>query len=241
MKKAYKIHWADVTRTGLVDLGYRYALPQVCCNRCGSTWGNGCFEYPAFDFDFLNEEEFTDERVVDLKGFREIADRICNAAGRSILLVPGACLGPLSGVAKARELDDFLWGSTSSPQVRKCARELLAAEGIDLLTAELSIRFCGRKLDTHLAVQAEPAALVSDESLSRHGLTHCPVCGDFNPPLRKPVVPEGFILRQSWWPKGQHLVTLAETLDVIASEEFIEAVKKHKLSGIKFVDYGRFE
>ena len=55
-----------------------------------------------------------------------------------------------------------------------------------------------------------------------------------------PVVPEGYAIMRSHWPAGQHLVQMWETLSVLASEEFMEAVRKHNLTGIAFKECGTY-
>ena len=51
---------------------------------------------------------------------------------------------------------------------------------------------------------------------------------------------EGYLIKRALWPEGQHLVMLQEASAVIASPEFVKAVKKHDLKDIKFEEAGRF-
>jgi hypothetical protein len=240
--KVFRIKWA-VNQGTTVDLGYDYHLPFVQCLECSpewKNWGSGMFEYPAFKFDFLNHEEFTDDRVVSVAEFHQIRRRIVLAAGRPVLIIPGASIGELSGTSATEKLNDFAWGRITVPQVSKRARDWLANEGINLLTAECSIRCRGKTLDSHLAIQVEPVPLMTEESLAKFRIHHCPRCGNYKGPLQPgPVVPGGYMLSRSAWPVGQHLVQMVETLDVIASEEFMEAVRRHHLTGIAFEECGR--
>ena len=198
------------------------------------------FQYPAFQFDFLNRREFDFKRVVSVPEFQAVSERFRAAAGRPVLMVPGASVGVLSGRTSTRRLDDFAWGTLLYPQIERKTRERLSATGVELLTAEADIRCGGKRLDTHLAIQAEPAALLTEESLGKFQITHCPTCGDYSSPRKKPVVPEGYQIRRSEWPDGMHLVTLAETLDVLASPEFMAAVQKLSLTGIGFAECGEY-
>jgi hypothetical protein len=158
------------------------------------------------------------------------------------MVLPGASVGELSGNSFSRNLDDFVWGTIIYPQISKRASDLLVNEGVTLITAEALIRCRGRLLNSHLAVQAEPAVLLTDASLKAHKITNRPICGEYKSPkpLDRPDMPEGYEIKHSQWPKDQHLVLIAETLDVLASPEFIEAVQKHGLKGIAFVEYGRY-
>lgn len=248
--KAFKID--STSKYTMVDLDYAFQLPRVECTVCEpewKDWGDGFFEFPVFRFDFLNTEEFTFDRVVSLEDFHQIKGRIEQAAGRSVNLIPGCSIGELAGECFKAKLEDFVWGRILYPQISERARDLLAEEGVELLTAECSILYQGRPIRTHLAIQVEPVSLLTEDSLERLGITHCKRCGHFKQPRpqlrvrsRQPVpaVSEGYLLKRKAWPKGQHLVALQETQRVIASQEFMEAVKKHKLKDIQFIECGRF-
>lgn len=241
--KAYKIRWS-INRGTAVDLGYEYHLPRIeCLDCCGKwkNWGQGHYEYPALKFDFLNDKEFNDKRVVSITEFQQIRARIERAANRSLMIMPGASIGMLAGKTHSKKLDDFVWGRISIPQISKSAADLLAQEGINLLTSECSILFCGNKIDSHLAIQVEPVSLLTEESLNKHKIYHCSRCGNYkSPPKPDPIVPEGYVIKRSSWPDDKHLVQMVETLKVIASEHFMQAVKKHKLTGITFEEYGQY-
>jgi hypothetical protein len=258
MMKAFRIGWAENHGT-LVDLGYRFHLPWVECAICQKemkflkSWGNGNFEYPSFKFKFLNKSDFNnDRRALNVHDFQALRRQIQEAAGWPVVVVPGASIGELEGNTGTKKLDDFVWGRLSVPQISKRARDVLAADGINLLTAEASIRFRGRVIDSHVAVQATIAALMTEESLRRFTISHCSDCDNYaqkNPLIQPPgdvpnrahaVVPEGYLLKRSAWPLGQHLVQSQETLKVFASEQLIESVKRHNLSGISFIESGSY-
>jgi hypothetical protein len=195
-------------------------------------------EFPAINFSFLTEPYFLAKRVVRVAEFKEIQRRICAELGRSVMVVPGSSFGQMEGRADPCEHEDFIWGSYGVPQISRRARDILASEGIDLLTAECSIR-CGRKkLESHFAIQVEPVAMLTRECCERSRITYCPTCGDFFQNYPAPEMEGKYQLRKEAWPSGKHLVRLIETLDVIPSEEFVAAVQKHKLSGIRFEEYG---
>jgi hypothetical protein len=255
--KAFMIDRA-ADRRAEVDLGYDLFLPELECLECcpeWKSWGVWSTSYPAFQFPFLKPEEFNADRVVSLEEFGAIARRIEAAAGRRVNLLPGAGIGRLSGHTSSTRLDDFVWG-TVVPQISRRALELLAGEGVTLLTAECDIRYRGRRLDSHKAIQVEPVAMMTDESLARFKFHRCPRCGNYvgpRPPSQHivadlegyrsmppfwEIISEGYIMRKSAWPAGQHLIQMEEAKRVLASEAFIEAVRKHGLTGIKFVECG---
>lgn len=238
--KAHRIHWADRRLSTIVDLGYRYSLPQVHCDLCRSTWGDGDFEYPTLRLPFLNERDFTYDRVITVAEFARVRKRICRATGRDALLVPGGSLGEPFGESITTRLQDFAWGRLCYPQISKRACELLLAEGIKLNTATVSIRCRGKKLDTHLALQVDPYVLLTTETLARHKIIHCPRCGDYHHVCPRPRIGEDYEVKRSCWPRGLDLVTSIETLHVLASEEFMETVKRHKLTGLAFVECGHY-
>lgn len=237
--KAYKLQWVTSKAAGKLELWYRYALPQISCPVCHRTWGNDFYEYPAINCEFFNEKEFNIMRQVNVAEFAVISKRIQNSIGSSLLLVPGGSLGLLEGKSITTRLEDFAWGRVCYPQVSKRACELLQKQGINLVTAEMFLRCRGRNLDSHWALQVAPLALLTSNSLQANKIQHCPVCGDYHLVENKPSLGR-YQLRASLWPKGQHLVTLAETVDVIASPEFMAAVQKHPLTGIRFVECGEF-
>jgi hypothetical protein len=166
-------------------------------------------------------------------------------------ILPGGSLGELSGKAGRRALNDFVWGRTV-PQISRRALDLLAEDGIKLMTAEIDLRFRGKPLRSHVAIQVPIVPLLTQESLQRFTFFHCPNCGNYKKQncLIKPpggagyvndiVIREGYIMKKASWPKGQHLVQSEESLNVFASEEFVEAVRKHNLIGITFIESGKF-
>ena len=233
-----------------VELGYDFCLPRVECLDCQpewKCWGNGLFEFPTLQLNFLNKREFCWERIMSVAEFEKLQTRIEKAIGRAVDLVPGASIGLLSGKAWKRKLDDIVWGGLLYPQISKRACELLASEGIELGTAECVIRYYGYgcPIDTHLAIQAEPVAMLTEESLDELGLLRCSRCGHYkhtSPTLNRNPAGDRlpYQINRAAWPKGQHLVTVRETLDVLASPEFIEAVKRHNLVDIAFLETGDY-
>lgn len=219
------------------DLGYEYHLPQVECPRCG-VWGSWSVEYPAFQFDFLSKREFRLERVVTLNEFDKIRQRFAEACGRPVNLIPGASIGRPTGRCTAAKLSDFIWGRVCFPQVSRRARDLLENEGLSLTTAECDIRCRGRKIDSHVAIHLEPVRLLDEEGLDQHGLILCDVCGGYNLRTDRPKNPDPWRVKRSDWPEGEHLVLSEATSGILASPEFIRAVRKHKLTGLEFVEFG---
>jgi hypothetical protein len=231
-------------RPRIVDAKCRFNLPCLGCLVCTpewKSWGQSFVGYPAFKFDFLNEREFNFDRIVDLRTFGEIRKRLVNAAGRDLVIEPGAGIGELEGTAAAANLDDFTWGRFI-PEISKRARDLLARGGVDLLTAECSIMHKEKKLKTHLAIQCEPIEMLTKESLNEHHIVQCSRCGNYltPSPRKAPTVPAGYLIKRTAWPPGIHLVQVRETTRVLASQQFIEAVKRHNLTGIAIEQYGRY-
>src|ERR1043166_2077275 len=137
--KAFKIDWLKGKARRSPDLGCDLHLPQVRCSVCGETWGS-VYAYPGFNFDFLNPKEFNWERTLSTEEFqRQIRERIQRSVGRSVMVVPGAGVGPLTGTSAFAKFDDvFVWGTILCPQISKVAEKILASEGVQLLTADVS-------------------------------------------------------------------------------------------------------
>ena len=236
--KLFRLGWPKEGRSGLLDLGYDLHLPWIKCETCNRTWGDGMIEYPAIQFDFLVREEFNDDRIVNATEFKHICARLESALGRRMMFVPGASMGILSGNAATPKLGDFVWGRHIYPQISRRARDLLAQDGVALQTAEASIRFRGRLVESHLAIQAEPAALLTPESRRSESISHCSSCNDFRSPPRKRDHVRRLVAVSARWPVGHHLVIVLETLDLVASSEFMDSVRRHSLSGIEFEECG---
>ena len=238
--KAFEITWPKRkgSARASVDLGYKYHLPELDCPKCGIVCR--LYEYPAFNFDFLTTKKFATEQEVSVSEFERLRQRIIKAAGRPTMVIPGAAIGRPTGICSTSKLADFEWGRVHFPQISKRAYDLLAAEGIDLITAEISLKCRGTAVDTHLALQVEPIPLLTAESMIRRQITLCPICGNFDVPWLTTKIPEIHEFKRSAWPKGKHLVVSAEVLRVLPSEEFMEAVRKHNLTGITFEEIGSY-
>ncbi len=238
--KVFKIDWSGRARVIQMELRYKYFIPYVKCYSCCQTWGMDTVEYPAFNFEFLNENDFNDDRVLSVGEFAKLSAKIQQAANRSVWICPGGSIGRLGGDAYAAKFEDFVWGRVLQPQISKKARDLLAGEGIHLLTAEIDVKYKNKPITSHLAIQVEPVPLLTEETMRRYTIVHCDTCGDYNQQQCNPKVPEGFMIQKSLFPSGQHLVMLRETFDILASEEFMEAVKKHRLTGLSFKECGQY-
>ena len=195
-------------------------------------------EYPAFQFDFLNPEQYNFKRVLSRQEVGIMQKQFEKVVGRSVFLVPGACIGKPSGNCGSSKLDDFAWGRIWCPQVSREAKEVFAKDGIEFVTAEMLLEFRGSPITSHLAMQPEVTTMMTAESLKDHEISHCVACGDFNVPPRKIGYMPRYAVDGSRWPRGQHLVTMLETLDVVVSPEFMDTVRRHNLAGIEFEECG---
>jgi hypothetical protein len=233
--KVYALDWPQ--RHGpKVDAALDVYLPKVRCEHCGRTWGDGDYMYPALDFEFFQEREFHIDNIVDRPTFAALSKRIQIAYGSDILLIPGCSVGPLTGTAATTKLSDF---ELPTPLVSKRALTLLHERKLLLTTGKCEIRMRGKLITSHLAFQPEPALMISDESLKENGIDFCRVCNFYslNPLIRRSRY---YDFRLANWPLNEPLVVAVETGQVLASEEFIEAVKSLNLTGLKFAECGRF-
>ena len=221
------------------DLGCDIHLPQVNCDKCGKTWQDGLYHYPAFKFPLFKESIFSAKNIVSVPDFKKREARIQKAAGRPVIMVPGASVGELSGTTVTANLQDFTWGTIVYPQISVKARDALAEAGIELLTTTCTIQYRNRRIATHLAIQAEPVPLLPPESLPVFQIYHCERCNDYDVRYPRPDLRAAYEIPMKFWPMGQHLVTMLETLDLIATEEFRDKVLSLNLKGLVFVKCGR--
>jgi hypothetical protein len=233
--KAYQLDWPQ-RRGPKVDAALDIYLPKVRCEHCGRTWGDGDYMYPALNSFFFREPEFHINNIVDRPTFAALSKRIKTAYGRDILLIPGCTVGPLTGTAVTTKLSDFEW---PTPMISKRALTMLHERKLFLTTGKCEIRTRGKLITSHLALQPEPALMIPDESLKENGTDFCRVCNYYslNPLIRQPRY---YHFQQANWPPGEPLVVAVETGQVLASEAFMEAIKILELTGLKFVECGRF-
>lgn len=232
--KAYNIGRVEQRRGVWAEC--RRELPFVRCDKCGREWGDGLIEFPALDLAFMRELK---KEIVNVEEFRRIRKRIESGLGRPINVIPGCAFGGCEGEASEPLKHDFIWGSICSVQISRRARDLLATDGIELLTAETKIKYERKRLD-YLAIQLEPVPMLTEETLQKADISFCSKCEDYFQNYPKPNMDGHYEIRREAWPKGQHLVMLIETLKILASPEFMTSVAKHRLSNIRFIEYGVF-
>jgi hypothetical protein len=125
------------------------------------------------------------------------------------------------------------------------ALKILKSEGVQVHTGEVEL-LCRRKpLQGWRAVDFPDLRLMTEESLKATGQTECPRCGDFKITKILPAAKllyghsdHELILKR--WPEGLGLARLCESMWRIPSPEYIQAWKRHKLTGIGFVPIGKW-
>jgi len=137
-------------------------------------------------------------------------------------------------------LEDFVWGGICLPQVSKRAVELLADEGISLTTGQIELRYRGQKVESHVSVQFDTVRILEDTCLKRFDVIQCDVCKYWRKVQQRGYPLTGYLVRKDLWPNGGHLVQPLEGGREMVSPEFMEAVRKHGLTGIEFVECGEY-
>jgi hypothetical protein len=244
--KAYRLTWPNSDRSIIAELGYAHHLPMLICEVCEpqfKRWGAG-YEYPAFKFDFLRDPVFNHNSIkqVNIDEFDQIKSRILGAVGRPVMIFPFSGIGLLAGKTSTTKLEDFMWGRIHFPQISRRAKDILADEGINLLTTEMSMTCRGRKVDSHLAMQVEPADVLTEETFAKLSITRCQRCGRYvsrqmyGPRDRFPSLE----IKRAALPPVTDLVMPIGGRGIIASERFIAAAEKHCLTGLRFEECGSY-
>jgi len=237
-------------RLSRVDATCQFRLPWLRCDKCESDWRalgrvppinpspwiESDIWYPSFTLaKGADPKKFSDEFTVTLPELNEMRKLIVGAGVERAKLLPGSQIGPVRAKLPKRPTD-FVWSSFSL-MASKRVIDIFGSAGIHVPHGRVVVTGTGAKTD-YVALQLDPVALYSKETLTEMTLVFCSACGHcwMQNVRAKCSGPRQFVRRRV--PEGQGLVRALEGLETLASESFIEVVRSKKLSGIEFEQFG---
>lgn len=239
--KVFSLECSDSEKFGMFELVCAYYLPRVDCKTCGNVSLGGNWDFPCFDLPWFNKGLRNLPRALSLSEFNALTERICAESGRRMNLTPGCGVGPLHGRAYIAGLEDCVWNLGTVPYLSRDALEALAGEGIRIPSTPFSVKFGRKLIDTYASLDLSPTFVLTEYSRGKLNRSVCKVCQSYtcNPYIpRLEIKPSWREVRKDLWPKGEHLVGVADDGEVVVSEEFMDAVKKLGLTGFEFREFG---
>ena len=219
----------------MADGRYTWYLPSVKCNACGKSSGGLIAGNPNLDIGgTLDETLYQLRPLVTCSEFEALKQPLVPIAGMDRPLLPGMGFGPFRGTVKHTEKRDFLWVWSTELLPREPAWEVLAETGLRLSTGPAVMR--DRKTNEVRQDYRRLFDLEMIDCLVRGAVqpggdcTQCASCGvgtsDDDAPLvfRRNAIPDGTVL---FAPKEFPRI-------IIASEDFVEAVKEARFNNISF-------
>ncbi len=216
--------------TGYASAVPKWGLPGSLCPECNGTWAVAGLAYPCVDLSSLPERAaFEEARREPIEEFERLRELVRPLVPPGALLLPGALFGPSVGTATG-SFGAFYFLPPFQFMVRREALEKLQAVGVRGLKGyRAHIRFRQKKAPELWELQLEHHGRLHPDCLSADQQPPCPRCGgDSNP------IPEPQVLDAASMPTSCDLFLLPDTLTIIASERFVEAVGHLELDGITF-------
>ena len=218
--------------TGSLSGIYKWYLPLVRdCPGCGAeVFGTETIRYPCVDLTGLsNVREYEDGLPRPLDEYLRLSEQLRPLLPPGAVLKPGAGLGPMVGKASGSFSPLFMF-DPGFLHMRREALERLQDAGIrGLRGCPLEVRFRGKNppelLEPDLVIRGElhPDCLPADANM-------CARCGAKNYRL-----PDPYILDAATLPTDVDLFRAAGWSSlIIATERFVEAVKRLELDGVVF-------
>jgi hypothetical protein len=182
-----------------------------------------------------DKAKFTRENSVNLCELESMRKLIAGKGIEKAKLPPGSGVGPVRAKLSKRATD-FVWCSFKLLASRH-AIEVLQDAGIHLLHGPVVEPRTGAKTD-YVAVQLDPVALYSQQTLAEMTLVFCSTCGNcwMQNTRAKLSGPRQYVRERV--PEEQGLVKTFEGYETIATERFMEAVRREKLTGMVFEESG---
>nr|WP_158625258.1 double-CXXCG motif protein [Corallococcus terminator] len=230
--KYFRLHPAEGPRfTGFIDGVHRWGLPGGLCPVCHASPGGLGEAYPSVDLSgWALRRELAEARQVPLEEYERLRDRLRPHAPPGALLLPGAGFGLLSGKGSG------WWGALHLPtpwtlvMKRDALAQMRGTGGLKLLASEVDIHFEGIEAPDLLEIEIHPHGRLHDTCFPEGRELPCARCGRQGGSL-----PDAPLLDASTLLAGQDLFRLEDyTTIIIATERFVEAVKRLGLEGVVF-------
>ncbi len=217
--------------TGYTNAAAKWGLPGSYCPVCEGTRVAAGNAYPCVDLSGLPERaEFEEARRVPIEEFERLRELVLPLMPPGALVLPGATLGPFVGTATGR-FGALFYDMPFTLLVRREALEKLQAAGLRGLNG----------CRTQLRFRQRNAPEFWEFQLMFKGRLH----PDCLPPDRKPPckrcrvdgfkLPEQMLLDAATLPTDLDLFRLSDVTGIIiASERFVETVRRLELDGVIF-------
>ncbi|MFP2911728.1 double-CXXCG motif protein [Pyxidicoccus sp. 3LFB2] len=218
--------------TGSLSGIYKWYLPSVLdCPGCGpGVFGNDSVRYPCVDLTGLpNVRDYEVRPPQPVDEYLRVSEQLRPLLPPGAMLKPGMALGPMIGRASGSFGSLFMY-DPGFLHMRREALERLQQEGIrGLRGCPTELRFRGKNPPELL----EPELLIRGElhpDCLPPGAKTCERCGAKNYSL-----PDPYILDAATLPTEVDLFRVAGWSSlIIATERFVEAVKRLGLDGVIF-------
>jgi len=208
--------------SGYYFYGHKWGLPGTHCPVCHRSGAGIGDAYPSVDLSHLPAQEqkkYLPRFEEDYAEFERLREQVRPLVPPGVHLWPGTKFGPMNGRAQGEfgPLSLVLWELL----MRREPLERLQAEGLrGLKGVPTQLRF--RKKN--------PPELLEMETLP-HGTLHPACLPDLPPPCPKCErrglkLPEEPILDAATLPRDLDLFRLADSMQIIGTERFVEAVRR---------------
>lgn len=211
-----------------IDASHKWGLPGVKCPLCGATWGSVGVAYPSVDLSCIaSQKRYHKSWPVPLDELEELRLSISYLLPNNLPLPPGTQLGPLIGNAKG-PFEDFVWNGYWDILVKASVLTHMRAIGVRLsVGVHPLLKFRGNQKEDLLELQIEPLAKMIPPPNSA---SICPACGRWAIERPSEIIIDGSSL-----PTDVDLFRVVNFATIIlATEQFAEAVRNLKLTGITF-------
>lgn len=159
-----------------IDATHRWSLPGVRCSFCREVWASTGLAYPSIDLDASMAQIVMRRNVVDVAEFRRMAERVREVTLRSLVLHPGAELGPLEGTCRRLPEGGIAWVNPWTPLFSGEVLSHLQGQGLRGLSAAPADLGWEQRSDLPiLELEIAPRAHAA------RGTPQCDVCGRVAP------------------------------------------------------------
>lgn len=201
---------------------------------CHAIWSGGADGYPAVDLSALAERKLFEKARLE-RDFAEY-ERLCSLVQplmpEGTWPRPGTQFGPLVGTARGGFAPLVLQYGDSLLLQHDALSRLQDAGVRGLLGCPTALRFQKKGTPELLELQLEPRGLLHPDCLPAGDAEPCPKCGRYV--FSRPDAP---LLDAASLPGHLDLFRLSNfTTMLIATERFVEAVRRHELRGLLFVE-----
>ena len=219
-----------------IDATHRWSIPGVKCNVCGWTGATVGGAYPTVLLPpGVPGEPYTKAWPVEPGRLEELTKPIRSLVAQELPVGAGTEFGPLEGNGRGK-FGDAAWLNYSTLLLSQSAVAKLENRGVRRLRlAKPNIVLRSKKPFSYLEIEIEPRLRLDPAFLPGDAMQLCPSCGLLNMHRDKSGWDEDPVVLISSMPPGcllSRIVGLEGNL--VASEEFVEAVRSLGFSDITF-------